>query len=196
MKYNNRCSRISGNATFFSRRSVRLRPKPGDGGAGGDGEGVRPRGEALQKRKVGRVAEHAYGGDGRRTDAGRRPLRRRKGAGVGKRGSVSEDGADLQQRTAGAVRAFGGAQRLEGRPRHIPGGELPEGPGEAHQLPARRPRAAGGAARLKRLPQRVGHRTARVHVRDGGIALPQELDAVVTPDVIRPRSAGQSIVCI
>ena len=71
-----------------------------------------------------------------------------------------------------------------------PGGELPEGPGEAHQLPARRPRAAGGAARLKRLPQRVGHRTARVHVRDGGIALPQELDAVVTPDVVRPRVAG------
>ena len=62
-------------------------------------------------------------------------------------------------------------------------------------LPAA-PRAAGGAARLQRLPQRVGHRTARVHVRDGGIALPQELDAVVTPDVIRPRSAGQSIVCI
>ena len=119
---------------------------------------------------------------------------RRKG--VGKRGGVSEDGVDLQQRTAGAVGAFGGAQRLKGRPRHIPGGELPEGPGEAHQLPARRPRAAGGAARLKRLPQRVGHRTARVHVRDGGIALPQELDAVVTPDVIRPRSAGQSIVCI
>ena len=154
MKYNNRCSRISGNATFFSRRSVRLRPKPGDGGAGGDGEGVRPRGEALQKRKVGRVAEQAYGGDGRRTDAGRRPLRRRKGAGVGKRGSVSEDGADLQQRTAGAVGAFGGAQRPEGRPRHIPGGNsrkdrerliscLPAAPA---QLEARRVSSASHSA--------------------------------------------------
>ena len=57
---------------------VRLRPKPGDGGA--------------------------------------------RASGVGKRGGVSEDGVDLQQRTAGSVGAFGGAQRLKGRPRHIPRG--------------------------------------------------------------------------
>ena len=95
--------------------------------------------------------------------------------------------------------------------RSIRGRAAPQGPPATHPpgggdsrkdrerlicgLPAA-PRTAGGAARLQRLPQRVGHRTARVHVRDGGIALPQELDAVVTPDVVRPRSAGQSIVCI
>ena len=97
-----------------------------------------------------------------------------------------------------------------GSRRSIRGRAAPQGPPATHPrggnsrkdrerliwcLPAA-PRTAGGAARLQRLPQRVGHRTARVHVRDGGIALPQELDAVVTPDVIRPRSAGQSIVCI
>ena len=99
---------------------------------------------------------------------------------------------------SGSRRSIRGRAAPQGPPATHPrgGGELPEGPGEAHLLPARRPRAAGGAARLQRLPQRVGHRTARVHVRDGGIALPQELDAVVTPDVVRPRSAGQSIVCI
>ena len=96
MNYNNRCSRISGRGPGkIHGGGVRLRPKPGDGGA--------------------------------------------RASGVGKRGSVSEDGVDLQQRTAGAVGAFGGAQRLKGRPRHIPGRELPEGPGEAHLLPARRP---------------------------------------------------------
>ena len=115
MNYNNRWSRISGRGPGKNHGGgIRLRPKPGDGGAG-----------------------------------------------VGKRGSVSEDGADLQQRTAGAVGAFVGAHRLKGRPRHIPGGgnsrknreklisclpaaPAPDAPGRGGGLPGAGTRGEGG----------------------------------------------------